>query len=413
MFSAYFSRFGFLPPHIQQAPHPDTALIIVIPCFQETGIDTCLQSLLACHTGAFYTEVIVVINEPENAPAEVTRINNLARVRALSFQKKMQERNICLYVPDYPPLPKLHAGVGLARKIGMDEAAARFSEIGNTSGVIVCFDADSTCSENYLTEIYAHFKNCPLTPGASLYFEHPLSGTEYPEEIYAGIYSYELHLRYYRQALAYTGFPYAFHTIGSSMAVRASVYMQQGGMNKRKAGEDFYFLQKIMPLGQFSEIQSLCVYPSPRSSHRVPFGTGKAISDMLQKQTTQYLSPNIQSFIVLKKMFAQIFSGNLQYESIPLEVKEYISKDYWDKKRNEIEKNARNSAQRNKRFFQWFDALEVLKFLHFMRSYFPDKPSDAAAWEFAQYRNWIKGEEKNLLLLYRKKDRDITTQKLF
>ena len=38
------------------------------------------------------------------------------------------------------------------------------------------------------------------------------------------------------------------------MAVRADAYLRQGGMNRRKAGEDFYFLNKFMVLGGYGEM---------------------------------------------------------------------------------------------------------------------------------------------------------------
>ena len=34
-------------------------------------------------------------------------------------------------------------GVGLARKIGMDEACYRFHKVRRSRGIIACFDADS------------------------------------------------------------------------------------------------------------------------------------------------------------------------------------------------------------------------------------------------------------------------------
>src|SRR5690606_5551781 len=131
--------------------------------------------------------------------------------------------------------------VGLARKIGMDEALRRLDRAGRLDGVIACFDADCTCDPNYLVEVERFFRENPKAPGCSIYFEHPLSGPAEPG-IYQAVARYELHLRYYIEALRHAGFPHAFHTIGSSMAARASAYLQQGGMNKRQAGEDFYFL---------------------------------------------------------------------------------------------------------------------------------------------------------------------------
>ena len=60
--------------------------------------------------------------------------------------------------------------------------------------------------------------------GCTIYFEHPIEGDEYPPEVYDAIIQYELYLRYYLQALRYTGYPYATHTVGSCFAVKASVY---------------------------------------------------------------------------------------------------------------------------------------------------------------------------------------------
>ena len=65
------------------------------------------------------------------------------------------------------------------------------------------------------------------------------------------------------------------------MGSRASTYALSGGMNRRKAGEDFYFLHKIGPLGKIVAVRNTAVYPSARLSDRVPFGTGKAQQEWL------------------------------------------------------------------------------------------------------------------------------------
>ena len=93
---------------------------------------------------------------------------------------------------------------------------------------------------------------------------------------------YELYLRYYQEALAYIGHPHAFHCIGSAFAVRASDYVAQGGMNKRQAGEDFYFLQKLISTGRYACLNATRVYPSARFSTRTPFGTGQAVRQIVE-----------------------------------------------------------------------------------------------------------------------------------
>jgi hypothetical protein len=52
-------------------------------------------------------------------------------------------------------------------------------------------------------------------------------------------------------------------------------------MNKRAAGEDFYFLNKLAKVGRIDYIRETCVHPSARVSTRVPFGTGKRIERFL------------------------------------------------------------------------------------------------------------------------------------
>ena len=150
----------------------------------------------------------------------------------------------------------------------MDEALRRFDDIGRTEGIIAGYDADCRCETNYLTALERHFHEHPRSSGCSIYFEHPLQGQLSPQ-IYEAAAAYELHLRYYIQALRYSGFPHAHHTLGSCMAVRADAYCEQGGMNKRKAGEDFYFLHKIIPLGGFTDLTATTVHPSPRPSDQV------------------------------------------------------------------------------------------------------------------------------------------------
>ncbi len=115
---------------------------------------------------------------------------------------------------------------------------------------------------------------------------------------------YELHLRYYFQGLAYSGFPYVFHTVGSAIAVKALPYVKAGGMNRRQAGEDFYFIQKLVPAGGYFNLNSTTVYPSPRTSSRVPFGTGASMAQTNSEQGSIFLTYNIQAFKELRTFFS-------------------------------------------------------------------------------------------------------------
>ena len=77
-------------------------------------------------------------------------------------------------------LPARDAGVGLARKLGMDEAVARLAAARRPRGIIVGLDADCRVDADYLTALHEHFRRHPDSPGCSVYFEHPLPGASAP-----------------------------------------------------------------------------------------------------------------------------------------------------------------------------------------------------------------------------------------
>ncbi len=365
----YFNRFQFQPPQLKHSVSANTRLIVVIPCYNEKGIIRSLQSLADAQVPNHTTiEVITVVNHGIQASESVKELNQKTLADIEVFAQKNNSENLIFHTIQAFDLPKKHAGVGLARKIGMDEALSRFGTI-NHNGIIVCFDADSLCAPNYFTEIIQQFNNSPKANGASIHFEHPINGTEYPQEIYNAIIDYELHLRYYKNAVQYTGTPFAFHTIGSSMAVKAESYAKQGGMNKRKAGEDFYFLNKIIQLGNFIEINSTKVLPSPRVSDRVPFGTGKAVGEILTNKASSFLTYSFDAFIALKKFFDGINDSyrSDNFEQLPPSIQDFVGHKTYTTKIDEIKKNTSNISSYTQRFFNVFDSFWILKFVHYYR----------------------------------------------
>ncbi len=374
-------------------------------------------------------EVILLVNNGENAPTEIVERNQKTQEEALAFSKKESTENIQFYSLLHADLPAKHAGVGLARKIGMDEAAYRLESVGRSDGVIICYDADSNCSPNYLQEIDRHFKQFPKTTACSIYYEHPTSGDSFPEEVYTNIVDYELHLRYYVNALRWAGFPHAYQTIGSSMAVRCDAYQQQGGMNRKKAGEDFYFLHKFIPLGNFSELHSTMVIPSPRPSHRVPFGTGKAVQDMLDAKEELHKTYAVEIFCDLAVFLDRIseLSGIAHHSAkagqlekmdtfladLPSSVRDFLVAVSFTEKVMEIAGNTSTEKAFLNRFFQWFTAFLVLKFVHFARDeFYPNVEIGVAAkelgkrlWSQSYAEKLVGGSNLDLLGEYRRWDR--------
>jgi hypothetical protein len=181
------------------------------------------------------------------------------------------------------------------------------------------------------------------------------------------------------------------------MAVRCQDYIKQGGMNRRKAGEDFYFLQKFIELGNFGEMDRTTVYPSGRVSDRVPFGTGKAVQEALEKEGV-VLTYHIQSFKDIKILFEgvdalwDIQTSQIPHflESMPKSVNRYLYNIDFEDKVIAIKSNTSNKNSFKKRFFRWFNAFQLMKYLHFARdNFYPNQPVGNMVEEL---RNWEIGE---------------------
>jgi len=408
---SYLAKHSLFAPQISVAPRSDLKISVVIPCFNEPDLIRTLNSLWQCERPQCAVEVVVVINSPENSPPEIVDRTAKTLADATEWIENHTDSKLRFFTLFHQALPAKDAGVGLARKIGMDEAVARFELLQNPLGVIVGYDADSLCDSNYLCEIERHFTENQKTTGCSIHFEHPTEGAEHSPEVYRRIVQYELYLRYYRQALLQIGFPFAFHTIGSSFAVRAAVYAKQGGMNKKKAGEDFYFLQKVIPLGNYTELNTTRVIPSPRPSDRVPFGTGAAIQKLIQDADCEYYTYNpnafqdLKLFFELKSSFFKTENQNLQLimAKLPVSVRDYLLENQFETALAEINANSPNLKTFEKRFFLWFNAFRVLKYLNFAHEkHFAKVPVRVAANQWLSLESEIS--EIELLLVYRKLD---------
>lgn len=407
----YLQQKTLYPALISEAPDPTLGLVVVIPAYDEPHLIKSLNTLRACWQAEVGVEVIVVLNHSEAATAAVKARQEAYYKEAAAWAKKQQQGWLRFHILYCPDLPAKHAGVGLARKIGMDEACRRLETVGCPDGLIVGFDADSNCLPNYLQAIAGYFRAHPSIQAAGIHFEHPLHGAAFPEANYQAITAYELHLRYFINAQAWVGLPYAYQTIGSSMAVRCRAYQEQGGMNRRKAGEDFYFLHKFTALGYFGQINSTTVIPSPRASHRVPFGTGRAVSQLLENNlTAETYAP--ESFVQLLPFIRQLnkcYRADYEVEIHPA-LEHFLQTVDWQNKVAEIRQHTADLGAFRKRFFRWFDAFLLMKYVHFMRDhYYPNVPVEkAAAWltDVSGYNKGVGASSRDLLLLWRHIDKE-------
>jgi hypothetical protein len=410
--STYLEDRALFLQKIKEAPDRATGIIVVVPAYNEPGITRMLDSLAECIEPECKTEVIIVINAPPDATAKSIVNNKITLKNIESWKKENNNSFFRLFAFIAEESPVKGWGVGLARKTGMDEAIRRFNSIDRPEGVILNLDADCTVEQNYFVAVQNELLTKSNHAACSIYFEHPLAGRDYPGSIYKNITLYELHLRYYFQGLAFSGFPYVFHTVGSAIAVKALPYIKAGGMNRKQAGEDFYFIQKLVPAGGYFNLTITTVYPSPRASSRVPFGTGASIVKLNTAESSSLLTYNLLAFYELRTFFGYVdhyYESTLQelsvhYRTIPNGLRSFMNEEEWVEKLMEIKNNTSGIQAFKKRFFGWFNMFRIVKYLNFVHTgFFKKKPVEVSASELLKAIGigFESKEPNDLLLLYR------------
>lgn len=375
--SRYIEKQVLFPALIHDLPTAGLGMIVMIPACNEFELLKTIESLSLCQPPECMVEVIVLINEAEQCNVEISGQNENTLKLLQEWKAKHPDIFFKLY-PVYPaPFPAKHAGVGLARKAGMDEAVRRFGQVGRPDGVIVSLDADTLVEPNYLVEIDKLFSSEMKLAGATISFRHRVEELECQRQR-EGIILYETYLHYYKGALEYCRYPHAIYTIGSAFAVRACTYVKQGGMSQRQAGEDFYFLHKLTQLGQLAELKTTRVFPSARISDRVPFGTGAALEKWMKGDNHLKTVYSFQSFIDLRVFFELIPALYLQNPEnageldVSLPLQRFLKQDNFMDALKSIKRNSSSFVTFEKRFFQYFNAFKILKFQNFAHPQFYD-----------------------------------------
>lgn len=249
---------------------------IVIPAYAEKidFIERWVSSSLS--KNAF---LILVINEHDSSDEKVSVCNRELHTKIKNKGTLLaSERNIELFdfsqrkilvVDRYTAEHKLNEkeAVGHARKIGCDLAASLIHLRHIQSPWIYSTDADAHIPENYFTD--SDIDN-PQYAAQVFNFHHQDTHTD----ISKATQTYEKSIKYYREALAWAGSPYAFYTLGSTLAIHYEAYAKVRGFPLRSGAEDFYVLNKLAKVGGIFSNRKITVALEPRVSDRVPFGTG-------------------------------------------------------------------------------------------------------------------------------------------
>jgi len=220
--------------------------------------------------------IILVVNNPQNI-SQKHRLENQQHIRYLQDAKSMLGMD---YTVLDETAPGLQYGVGQARKIGMEYATAKFKL--KALDRLVCLDADTTVSLNYVTALYSSEVS---SDGFVLCFEHPVH--------HEPMILYELYLRYLSNGLKLANSPFDFIAIGSAMGCTVRGYQKAGGMPSKSATEDFHFLNKLRKIGPIEMIPHSKVFPSDRLESKTSLGTGTFL-----KKSKANLSQAFQALMI-------------------------------------------------------------------------------------------------------------------
>lgn len=280
-------------------------------------------------------------------------------------------------------------GVGLARKIGCDLASVLFSRNFIRESWIFNSDADAILAIDYF--VMEKQSNQKLAALLYPFKHHANSELSSPQK--QALTLYDRYLHYYVEGLKSAGSPYAFATLGSTIAVTAYAYVAVRGFPKRLAGEDFYFLNKIAKTAELKQKKTLPILLQGRLSNRVPFGTGPAIQDIaeLLQRGDEYKVYHPKSFAILKFWIdscAPYFSGKFDSWSKSAALLESQEFSYEDRQLcvkvctrwidllggfiffENLVSRYRSTSKPIKHFHIWFDAFKTMKFIHFIRDHF-------------------------------------------
>jgi len=309
--------------------------------------------------------VVVVINRPLASSEGVARQNarDLEELRRRSRAAPTAPLAWVDASTGELALPERDAGVGSARKLGYDLLLAATSP--SRPIVLASLDADTRVATTYLAALARHFGQ--HAGGCVLPFRHRPAADAAGQR---AIDLYELYMRAYVAGLTLAGSPYAHHALGSALACRSDAYLRAGGMNRRKGGEDFYFLQQLVKTSQVMTLAGTLVEPSARVSQRAPFGTGRAVGQLLRgEEAVRFHAP--QAFTLLGGWLRLVREGgHLDGERLlegagqldPL-LRRFLESLGFVATWRRLQRNASTPESCVRSFDVWFDGLRTLRLL--------------------------------------------------
>jgi Glycosyl transferase family group 2 len=350
--------------------------ILVIPALDELNNVQNLIKSLSLNSSQYLSETLILFIVNNLVLENFDIIENNRKLLIYLREQILIDSKLNLGVIDASSvgkeLPAKNGGVGLARKIGMDLALSYFDFTNKKKKIFISLDADCLVSNNYLESIIDQFNRNNFQV-ALVNFDHILPEDDQQK---AAIVNYEIFLRYYVLGLTYAKSPFTFPSVGSTIVCDVESYVKVGGMNKRKAGEDFYFLEKLAKAGQIHRIINATVFPSSRISERVPFGTGARIKRFVSNTHNEYVLYSPKSFEILRKWLELFFSIEIKHQTpfvltaaieINSKLYDFLIEQNFKSDWDNILKNSKSEIQLNKQKNNWMDGFRTLKLIHYLR----------------------------------------------
>ena len=381
----------YLGRHVEPGlpgPGPDGARwrqVAVLPAYREPP--TLLQQLRHFPAGAGRSLVILVLNRPDtdgdplaNSALRAAIQQAMGAPGSASPPCAPLNDHADVYLLDLEalrgPTPALQ-GVGLARKAGSDLALTWMAS-GAIAGDWICsIDADATLPGDYFKQLKAAGGDAVA---AVFPFRHVPGGIGADD---AATALYELRLHHHVLGLEYAGSPYAFHALGSCLAVRANAYTQVRGFPRRAGAEDFYLLNKVAKLGTVARLRGSCIHLQSRPSSRVPFGTGPAVRAIAgaahPAAAPVFYHPHCYAMLRAllgclpelaadpERELADLLAGQGLAPAAARQAHVVLLALGLERALAHCRRQGRSSAQFLRQFHQWFDAFRTLKFIHAIR----------------------------------------------
>lgn len=382
------ARQRYLQRHIEPdlpdspAPPEPWDKVLVIPAYRESA--GLLEQLSSLPAGAGRALVILVLNRPDSDPdplANSALRNALAPLRqgAPGAIARIAPQ-VDLYLHDLDSsggtIPASQ-GVGLARKIGCDIAFKWLCEGAIVSNWICSTDADARLPRDY----FAKLESAPPDAAAACYpFGHVAGADPACNEATA---LYELRLHHYVLGLEFAGSPYAWHSLGSCLAVRPGAYAAVRGFPKRAGGEDFYLLNKLAKTGPVARLAGACIELESRASSRVPFGTGPAVARISDAENPAELAlfyhpasyAGLRGVLAATPLLQRTPLAELPQVLARAGIEPALAKACLLTLEQmgaaaalaHCRRQGSSATQFLRQFHQWFDAFRTLKFIHGIR----------------------------------------------